>query len=235
MRSKFIGLFTFIYIVAIGQVDTAFNNRYSSRMKPLTGEKFRVKNLIDTNGRKVNISDFCSKVLLICFWSPDCGPSRVESRFEVLLMKRLRLLNIQDKVEFIKICGDVNFSTWKNYIKSNPQEGVQLYYNKNIFDFLKRKRILNPGLPHYWITNNKCKILGTDVATPEEIFLIDYLLIKAIDDVPCSISCQPLFIDWPKETSSSPEMRKLYFDLQSNLDEWNKLRDEILENFKKLK
>jgi len=200
-------------------------------MKPRTGKRLKIRNLIDSNDTRISLSQFCGKVILLGFWSPDCGPSRVESRYENILMKTFEKLKIQDNVVFIKIGGDVNFAQWKNYIKSNPQVGIQLYYQKNIFSFLKNCKVSSDGLPQYWIIDEKCNILGTNVATPEEFFLLDYMLIQAFHGIPCSISCQTIMYDWPKETSSSLEMRKLYYDLKVELEDVLKTEKEIMKEF----
>jgi len=67
------------------------------------------------DGRKLSLSDFKGKYVMIDFWASWCGPCRNENPFVVKLYKKYKVKNF----EILGVSLDGNGEKWKNAIKAD--------------------------------------------------------------------------------------------------------------------
>ena len=79
--------------------------------------------LEDINGKRVNLSDFRGRQVVLVFWAswcPDC-------RAEVPQLRALQAKANPEKVAFVSVSFDRTLEALRNYMSENYLSGVQLY------------------------------------------------------------------------------------------------------------
>jgi len=119
--------------------------------------------LEDTAGKKVSLSDFRGKFVVIDFWASWCAPCLEELPATKKLIEDMKS---NDKVVFLFVSFDKNEDLWKDKVEETGAHGVHLIAGTSS-DKLKAMFNLD-GIPHYSWINTKGVIVAKDAARPSE-------------------------------------------------------------------
>ena len=121
-----------------------------------SGEPIDFK-LKDIKGRLVSLSDFKGKFVVIDFWASWCIPCREEMP---ATQKLASDLGDNDKLVFLYISFDEDEQAWRNAVKKNDDDGVQLIAGDKNEDL---KTMFNMDeIPHFAWVNSKGVIVKKD-------------------------------------------------------------------------
>lgn len=177
-------LITIITICSInfsrGQaIDSAWiSNTYFPALSIDTGVFLPSINLIDDKGKKRSLSEFRGKILYIDVWTTWCGNCIDNFPRSKKLYERLKYIHLDTSIQFINICTEDSRADWKNLLKKNNPEGVNLYAT----DTTLYKTWKIDAFPRYIIVDKEGKIMslnGVDVRDR----LIDYVLYAATKNI----------------------------------------------------
>lgn len=117
-------------------------------------------NFYNEQNKKVNLTEFSDKKIVVTFWATWCGPCLAEK-------PELEKIKIEfennESIVFIDVSFDKNSKSWKNYLKKKTPKGIQLI-SKNIR--IDQTSLNISGIPHRIVVNEKgnykeCKTLST--------------------------------------------------------------------------
>lgn len=117
----------------------------------------------DMNGKKVSLSDFKGKVVLIDVWATWCGPCK----YQIPYLKRLEEEMRDSDVVFLGVFLDEgkDKQKWLDFIKKEQLGGVQLHaegWGKITKDYKIK------GIPHFIVVDRKGNIVSTDAPRPSQ-------------------------------------------------------------------
>lgn len=132
----------------------------------------------DRNNRKVSLSDYAGKYVVIDFWATWCGPCKYQIPFLRKMEREFHGKNVQ----FISISADKqkDRAAWVNFIESNEMNGICLI-TPNAFDCdFARKYAIN-SIPRFLLIGPDGNMLSSDFRRPSDpVFKaqLEYLLSK---------------------------------------------------------
>jgi thiol-disulfide isomerase/thioredoxin len=119
--------------------------------------------LLDTGDKKVSLSDFKGKFVVIDFWASWCAPCREELPATKKLIEEMAG---NDNVVFLFISFDKDEELWKQHIDEDEMPGIHLIAGDHKEE-LKSKFGLE-GIPHYTWINSKGVIVAQDAMHPSD-------------------------------------------------------------------
>ncbi|MDX2190766.1 MAG: TlpA disulfide reductase family protein [Bacteroidota bacterium] len=126
------------------------------------GNMFPEFDLMDINGKKINLKDFVGKVVYIDFWGSWCSPCMQEMPNSKELKEKLK--DIKDKIVFLYFnCFDTN-EGMNNAIKDKQIEGIHI---KLSTDQVANEYAIN-GFPTYFLLDKKGKVVKIHMRPSDE-------------------------------------------------------------------
>ena len=120
--------------------------------------------LKDVNGTLYNLSNFRGKIIYLHFWATWCSPCLDELP---TLNKLITGVN-NNKIVFINVCLDNNYSKWRTIISEKKLLGINLIcndtWNKKLSSLYKIS-----GIPHYALIDKKGLIIKNDCVRPGNV------------------------------------------------------------------
>jgi len=115
----------------------------------------------DLNGKKVSLSDFKGKVVLVDVWATWCGPCKAE----IPHLKKLEKEMHGKDVVFLSVSVDVekDHQKWKDFVVNEGLTGVQVWAN-GWSDVTKLYDI--KGIPRFMVFDKAGNIVSTDAPRP---------------------------------------------------------------------
>ena len=129
--------------------------------------------LVDVNGKSVELSDFKGKVVYIDFWASWCGPCRMMMPFSKQLHEQLTEKE-KKQIVFLYISIDAGKDAWLNGIKSMDIQGVNVISPGN-WQAKAVKYFQINSIPRYMIMNKKGEIVDFNAKRPADPAIIDDL------------------------------------------------------------
>ncbi len=127
---------------------------------------------IDSNGKKVSLSDYKGNYLFLDVWATWCAPCKTEIPY----LKKLHKKYKNKPIKFISISVDEkdSFDAWKKFINDNQMNWIQLYAENNWkSDFAKY--FLIDAIPHFILLDKERKIISSNELRPSNKNLIPKL------------------------------------------------------------
>lgn len=117
----------------------------------------------DINGKKVSLTDFKGKIVVVDVWATWCGPCKSE----LPPLKQLeKEMHGQDVVFMsVSIDEEKDYQKWKDFVAKEELGGQQLFANGGK-DLTKIYRI--KGIPRFMVFDKKGNIVSTDAPRPSE-------------------------------------------------------------------
>ncbi len=122
--------------------------------------------LVDVNGKSVELSDFKGKVVYIDFWASWCGPCRMMMPFSKKLHDELTEKE-KKQIIFLYISIDAAKDAWLNGIKSMDIQGENVHSPGNWNSKAVKYFQIN-GIPRYMIMNKKGEIVDFNAKRPAD-------------------------------------------------------------------
>lgn len=115
----------------------------------------------DTNGKKISLSDFKGKVVLVDVWATWCGPCRGELPY----LKKLEEEMKGKEVVFIGVSLDEqkNVDKWKKFIVDEQLPGIQIFAGAGS-RIAKDYKIT--GIPRFMVFDREGKVVEVDAPRP---------------------------------------------------------------------
>lgn len=144
-----------------------FQNGYTgisllSRLEKLNqvsvGQKAQDFSLPDLTGKRVYISDFRGKYVLLHFWASWCNPCRQENVF----LKKAYALNKNDSLVFVGVSLDEDREKLLSAIKADQIDWLQLSAFKG-FEVEAAKKYGIIGIPRNFLIDPTGRIIATDL------------------------------------------------------------------------
>lgn len=136
----------------------------AQRSNLIIGQKVPEFALVDNNGKKVKLSDFEGKLILIDFWASYCGPCRQQSKtFFKPLYEKLQ----NTKFEILGISIDKDKSKWIDAIKEDGNSWLQVCLALNTNSVQKDYGVFT--LPTVMLIDENGNLLGRDMPKYELI------------------------------------------------------------------
>jgi len=107
----------------------------------------------DIKGKPISLSGMKGKVILVCFWAPQSGPSTLE------LIQDYRLFNQFRKQGLDAVA--ISLSSNREEIKDVLEDGVGLRTIPNDYDLAGRYGVSYETLPKTFILNDRLEILAS--------------------------------------------------------------------------
>lgn len=125
--------------------------------------------LLDDQEKKVNLSKFRGKYVIIDLWATWCAPCReIRPVFET----RNNQYRYYDNIQFISVSLDQDQSKWKNYLKAKPSNIPQFWLN-NAEQFMKTYKI--QSIPRFLMIDPDGKIFNLNTPFPDEDNFVEIL------------------------------------------------------------
>ncbi|RAJ01662.1 AhpC/TSA family protein [Chitinophaga skermanii] len=125
----------------------------------------------DVNGKKVSLSDFKGKVVIVDVWATWCGPCKAE----IPSLKKMEEEFRGQAVEFVSVSIDQekDKEKWKTFVAKEELKGVQIWAGtKN--DITTNYEI--KSIPRFMVFNKKGEVVSTDSPRPSNPELKQILL-----------------------------------------------------------
>lgn len=125
--------------------------------------------LKDINGKKVSLSSFRGKKVLINFWASWCGPCRKEHPDLIRLSEKYQSKN----VAFISLSKDENIKNWKEAVKKDKLTWLQLLDEEDSKGISTSNNYGVSGIPQTMLIDENGKVLIiSDNLVDIEAFLV---------------------------------------------------------------
>lgn len=151
---------TYTDYATIDQYIVKFNEQYhlkkSEKGQPAMGFEFE-----GIDGKMYKLSDFKGKYIYIDIWASWCTPCIKQIPFLKELEKKY-----SDKVNFVSIAWKDNPSQWKNAIKRESLQGIQLFAADKDAEFFKFFGITS--IPRFVLLDREGKIIESNAKQPSE-------------------------------------------------------------------
>lgn len=119
------------------------------------GTKMYDFNLPDLEGKKIALTDFRGKYVLLDFWASWCGPCKGEIPFLKAAYEKYG----KNGVVFISITCDEKDSSWKEAVKKDGMTWIQLTANhSNVY-----KQYKINGIPRIMLLDKEGKLIGDEL------------------------------------------------------------------------
>ena len=132
--------------------------------------------LNDTAGKKINLTTLKDKYLILDFWASWCIPCLAN----IPAQKQMIIDYKNDPVQFVSISLDTDINKWKQSIKKNGLDGLQLSAPKAFAELIAvYYKVL--WVPHYIVIDKNGRVVNADAPQPldpELRILLDRLLKK---------------------------------------------------------
>ena len=143
--------------------EIAYNRRIDlASLKP--GESAPDFDLKDLTGKKYSLSDFNGKIIYLHFWATWCGPCLGE----LPVLNKLITDVKRDRIVFINVCLDNDYTKWKSIIKENQLLGINLICDDNWSKKLKSLYKIS-AIPHYTLIDKEGLIIRNDCVRPGNV------------------------------------------------------------------
>ncbi len=129
--------------------------------------------LVDVNGKSVQLSDFKGKVVYIDFWASWCGPCRMMMPYSKKLHEQLTDKE-KKQIAFLYISIDANKEAWLKGIKDMDIQGNNVISPGNWQSQACRYFQIN-SIPRYMIMNKKGEIVDFNAKRPADNAVLDDL------------------------------------------------------------
>ena len=160
----------------------------------------------DVRGKKVKLSEFRQKVLLIEIWATWCGPCVKTIPENQKTYNRLRQKGITD-FEWINISIDKDTAAWRKMVEAKNIHGINIIGNPKDIERYYHMR----GAPNYILVDNNRRILGFQLSFGP--VLLDYMIIKGIEGMNCAEAYKTINIDGSRNASEEfKAWRKSYYN-----------------------
>ncbi|MFA5849858.1 MAG: TlpA disulfide reductase family protein [Bacteroidales bacterium] len=173
------------YVVSEG--GRALLNKYRDNARKFINSETNLNNkpalnftFDDKKHKKVNLSDFRGKYVVIDIWATWCGPCKYQIPFLVKMEKAFHGKNVQ----FISVSVDKpqDRDTWIMYIEANDMDGICLI-TPNALDFdFARKYSIN-AIPRFMIIGPDGEMIASEFRRPHDpVFKaqLEFLLFKKV-------------------------------------------------------
>lgn len=149
-------------------------NYFYRKPKFINGEKPIDFEIVIKNGKKISLSQFKGKYVLIDFWGSWCGPCRADNPKIAQLYNKYNTLTFTDAsgFEIISIGIETNESDWQNAIQNDQLYWENHYSSLKRFDDPIAKLYGVRQIPTKYLINPDGYIMGVDLSADE----IDKLL-----------------------------------------------------------
>ena len=158
VKLSFLSLLSAVYIISSAQPDTRNFSAY------------------DVNGKKVSLSDFKGKVVLVDVWATWCAPCKQEIPHLQVLEKSYSGTDLV--VMSISIDSATDRAKWMNFIKKEALTGLQLFGGDGLKSEIVRLHAIN-AIPRFLLYNKKGELVNAHAPRPSDPALrtqIDQLL-----------------------------------------------------------
>lgn len=115
--------------------------------------------LKDINDKDLSLSRFAGKKVFLSFWASWCGPCRKEHPELIKKYEQLKTKNI----EFISISTDENKENWKEAVKKDKLQWLQLIDKKDVKGLTIANKYGIYGIPSNVLLNEDGKVIGKDI------------------------------------------------------------------------
>lgn len=121
---------------------------------------------IDTNSKKVRLSDFKGKVVYIDVWASWCGPCRQQFPFAKTLQDKFTKQE-KEKIVFLYISIDDNETIWKKALEKIEIHGIKVLspggWNSDV-----TKEFQIRSIPRYILIDKKGNVVNNDAKRPSQ-------------------------------------------------------------------
>ncbi len=117
--------------------------------------------LKDIDGKEVSLKGLRGNIVYIDIWATWCGPCRAELPHLKALEKNMH--HYKD-IQFVSICIWDEETEWKQTMKAEKMNGIQLFMNPEQEKFLQAYHI--KGVPHFIIIDKHGKIVDNNALRP---------------------------------------------------------------------
>ncbi|SEW14080.1 redoxin family protein [Kaistella antarctica] len=132
------------------------------------GKAFPIMVFEDADGKKVSLSKFKGKFVVIDFWATWCGPCKETSPVFAYQAKKNKN---NDQIVFLAISIDEDKSKWKLDLK-NTQSNVKQWW---LSDPNALKQLGIEGIPRFMMLDPDGKIFNANMPRPNETNFVDIL------------------------------------------------------------
>ncbi len=137
-------------------------NEMYQELKPLSkGNPAPGFTLLDNKGRTIRLNDFQGKYLYVDVWSTTCAPCIREIPF----LKKLKDEYKNKNIEIVGICLSGK-DQWKEFMKKNNLQGIQLRAEKGWKSKFRNNYLKNHGVPCFILIDKEGIIIDARAARP---------------------------------------------------------------------
>jgi thiol-disulfide isomerase/thioredoxin len=139
-------------------------SKNSKKEEPQSKQEF---DLVDLDGKAVNLKDFKGKVVYIDYWASWCGPCRQQFPYA---RKLKEAMSDKEKkgVVFLYISIDKDQKSWKNGIKANRLDDGYNVFSPGGWGASVVKHFRISSIPRYMLMNKKGEVVNFNAPRPSE-------------------------------------------------------------------
>ena len=117
----------------------------------------------DASGKKISLTDFKGKLVLVDVWATWCGPCKDQ----IPALKELEKLMHNKEIVFISVSvdEDKDFEKWKQMVIDEGLGGIQLFASG--WSQITKDYKIN-GIPRFMLFDKEGKIISTDAPRPSD-------------------------------------------------------------------
>jgi len=116
------------------------------------------------------LEDFKGKYVYIDLWASWCSPCIAQIPYLKELEQKFK-----DKVNFVSIAWDDDYSSWKKMIVTQKLDGIQLFAEDKESDFFNFYDVQSSGIPRFILLNKNGNIIDLIAKQPSESSLKEQL------------------------------------------------------------
>jgi thiol-disulfide isomerase/thioredoxin len=136
-----------------------------------TGTNLPHATFINEQGEEKTLADLKGKILYVDIWATWCANCMNKFPYQEQLMQRLKILHLDTAIQFVNISIEDSRKEWKKAVKKYDPPGLNLYCS----DTSLYEKWNIAALPAYILLDASGKVLGKDIANPQDA-MIDFIL-----------------------------------------------------------